>query len=78
MGSWIELVIFHKHTVPAQTDATLLGVHVTCYVRLYTPAVACCYVLMGVVSQCLKLVKPLAPCKPTKHCWPRVFAPVCS
>ena len=48
------------HQLPTLLD-------VTCCVRLHTPSVACCCVLLWVVAQSLKPVKRLATCKRTQQ-----------
>ena len=37
--------------------------------RPFEHPVACCWMLLRVVAQSLKLVKLLSPCKRTQHCW---------
>ena len=41
MGSWIELVIFHKHTVPVQTGRNIVG----CYMLRPFVQPGCCLLL---------------------------------
>ena len=69
MGTWMEGVIYDK---PRANGDNIVG----CYtLSPFVHPVACCCALLGVLSQCLKLVKLLAPCKPTQHCWPRFVRP---
>ena len=49
--------------------------------RPFAHPVACCWMLLRVVSQSLKPVKLLAPCRRTQHCWltiPNIVGSCCS